>query len=692
MQQLASETHISACPHDCPSGCSLEVSVLGGNRIGRINGAKGNSYTAGVICAKVARYAERVHHPDRLLYPMRRTGRKGEGRFTRISWDEALDTIAEAFRAATARHGSEAVWPYHSGGTMGQVQRYGLERFRNAFRYSRQHSSICMTPAESGWRAGVGGLKGPDPREMAEADLIVMWGGNPVSTQVNVMTHVTRARKARGAKLAVIDVYRTPTVEQADIALILNPGTDGALAMAMMCVALREGLADRDYLARYTDFDAETEALILTRTPEWAAPITGLTVPEIVDFARLYACTKKSFLRLGFGFTRTRNGPAAMHAVSALPAVTGAWKEKGGGAFFIVWDKAAWGIDTSLVQGLDVLDPKIRLLDQSRIGAVLTGNREALKGGPPIMAMLIQNANSAEVAPETELVLKGLAREDLFLAVHEQFMTPTARYADILLPATTFLEHDDLYCAYGHTHVAFGPKLIDPPGEARANIEVHNALALRLGADDQRFRMTARELIDDAFRRAGKGGGIDEIAEKGWFDRAPSFEAGHFLDGFPQPGGRFRFKPDWAAIGPYHAGLPRIVDHSESYERANAEHPFKLVTPPARNFLNSSFTETPTSRAKEVTGGPLVRIHAETAARHGVADGQMVRLGNRRGSVLLRARLDAGLQPNTLVVEGIWPADTFAEKRGINTLVGEDPVPPNGGVAFHDTAVWLTVA
>ena len=251
---------ISACPHDCPSGCSLEVTVLDGERIGRISGAKQQSYTSGVICAKVARYAERVHHPDRLLRPLRRVGVKGEGRFEPVSWQTALDEIAEAFARATDRHGPEAVWPYHSGGTMGLVQRYGMDGFRHALGYSRQHSSICMTPAESGWRAGVGALRGSDPREMVDADLIIVWGANPVSTQVNVMTHVTQARRSRGAKLAVVDVYRTPTVEQADIALIINPGTDGALALAIMHVLLRDGFADRDYLAHYTDFDARSSA------------------------------------------------------------------------------------------------------------------------------------------------------------------------------------------------------------------------------------------------------------------------------------------------------------------------------------------------------------------------------------------------------------------------------------------------
>ncbi len=688
MHKPATRIRRSACPHDCPSGCSLDIAIENDGRIGRIAGDKSNTYTSGVICAKVARYAERIYHRDRLLHPMRRVGAKGEGRFERISWDAALDLVATAFERGTATHGREAVWPYHSGGTMGQVQRYGMELFRNAFGYSRQHSTICSAPAEAGWRAGVGGLRGVDPREMGQADLIVMWGGNPVSTQVNVMTHVTRARRTRKAKLAVVDVYRTPTVEQADVALIIKPGSDGALAMAMMCVLLREGLADRSYLATLTDFDADVERHILARTPEWAAKITGLTADAIVDFALLYGRAQRSFLRLGFGFTRSRNGAAAMHAVSCLPAMTGAWRERGGGALSMIWARAAWGFDPRFIPGLALLDPATRVMDQSRIGAVLTGVPEALKGGPPVMAMLMQNANSADVAPDTTLVRQGLAREDLFLAVHEQFLTATARYADVVLPATMFLEHDDLYAAYGHTHLALGPKLVEPPGEARSNFEVRCALAKRLGATHPGFDMTARDHIDDALKRGGLGG-MAAIEENGWLDRALPFAQAHFIDGFPNETRRFRFKPDWAAIGPQGARMPAVADFMDDYESADATHPLKLVTPPARHFLNSTFTETPTSQAKQGKVGPCVRIHPDTARMHGVSEGARVRIGNARGSVVVTATLDDGQLQGTLVVEGVWPGDAFAEGNGINTLVGEDPVPPNGGVAFHDVAVWL---
>jgi len=673
----------SACPHDCPSACALEVERLAPDRIGRIHGARDNPYTLGVLCAKVARYAERVHHPDRLTQPLQRTGAKGAGEFRPISWEAALDEVADAFTKAAARHGNETVWPYHSGGTMGVIQRWGIDRLRNVMGYSRQKTTICVTPAESGWRAGIGRLEGPDPREMQESDLIVVWGSNPVSTQVNMMTHIQRARKGRGARLAVVDCYRTPTMEQADIPLIVRPGTDAALACAVMCVMLEEGLADRDYLARFTDFDAGVEAHLKARTPAWAARITGLDEQAIRSFARLYGSTERAFLRLGFGFTRSRNGAANMHAVTGLPAVGGKWRHRGGGAFFLNLDN--WKLDTTLAYALDRVDPKVRVLDQSRIGPTLTGEAHALRGGPPVTAMAMQNANSAVVAPDSRQVRQGLSREDLFLCVHEQFATPTAKYADILLPAAMFLEYDDIYYGLGHTMLTVGRAVLGRYADTRSNHEVVCALAKRLGAAHPGFDMSAWELVDATLRASGRGTG-EEAAERGWVEYEQPFEKTHFLDGFPNPTGRFRFRPDWASIGPYDTGLPALPDYATSIELASAAHPFRLVAPPARTFLNSSFTETPSSRKRE--GRPTALVHPEDAARLGLAEGGRVRLGNGRGEVGLDWRAFDGVHPGTLIVEGIWPNGDWAGGLGINQLIGADPVAPAGGVAFHDSAVW----
>jgi anaerobic selenocysteine-containing dehydrogenase len=674
----------TACPHDCPSGCGLEVERLDGARIGRVRGDPRHPYTAGVICGKVARYAERVHHPDRLLHPLRRTGPKGSGRFEPTSWDEALDAVSAAFREAAAAHGPEAVWLYHSGGTMGLVQRYGQERLRNVMGYSGFNATICVTPAVSGWLAGVGALTGPDPREIAESDLVVIWGGNVVATQLHVMALAARARRERGAKLVVVDTYRTPTVEQADLALIVRPGTDGALACAVMHVLLAEGYADREFLARHTDFSPELERHLVTRTPAWAAEITGLRAEEIVAFARLYGGTPRSFIRLGFGFSRTRNGAASLHAVSCLPSVTNAWQHRGGGAFLICWGLA--GLDNTLIQGLDAARPGVRVLDQSRIGAVLTGNADALRGGPGVHALLIQNGNPAVVSPDSGAVRRGLAREDLFLCVHEQFLTATARYADVVLPATSFLECDDLYQSYGQTHIAAGPRMLEPPGECRSNHALICALGQRLGADHFGFKLDERELLDVSLRRSNLPP-LAEVMEAGWLDAAQDFATAHFQQGFPTPDGRFHFAPDWAALGPYADGLPRLPDHVALTDVATEDHPFRLVAPGSRAFLNTSFTEAPTSR--RMAGRPTVLVHPQDAAGLAIADEDPVRIGNRRGSLHLHARRSETVPRGTLVVEGVWPNRDFEEGIGINLLVGADPVPPAGGVAFHDTAVWL---
>src|ERR1700675_198108 len=362
----------SACPHDRPSTCALEVEIIDGRTIGRVRGAEENAYTAGVICAKVARYAERVHHPDRLKHPLRRVGAKGSGEFAPISWDDALDLIAEQFQLAEQKHGSEAVWPYYYAGTMGFVQRDGINRLRHAKKYSGFFSTICVNPAWTGFIAGTGKLAGADPREMAKSDLVTIWGTNAVNTQVNVMTHATRARKERGAKIVAVDVYRNGTMQQADLAVLIRPGTDAALACAVMHCLFRDGKADRDYLARYTDVPAELEAHVRSRSPQWAAAITGCDVATIEAFAALIGERKRAYFRLGYGFSRSRNGAVNMHAASCIPAVTGAWLLAGGGAFHN--NGAIFHLDNSLIEGSDVRDPSIRMLDQSRIGAILTGD------------------------------------------------------------------------------------------------------------------------------------------------------------------------------------------------------------------------------------------------------------------------------------------------------------------------------
>ena len=668
--------------------------MLDERTIGRVHGAADNDYTAGVICAKVARYAEREHHPQRLLHPLRRKGAKGSGEFERICWDAALDLIAEKFIQAEQRHGAESVWPYYYAGTMGLVMRDGINRLRHVKKYSGFHSTICVNPAYAGFAAGVGRIAGVDPREMAKSELVIIWGTNAVNTQVNVMTHAVRARKGRGAKIVAVDIYMNGTMEHADLPVLVKPGTDGALACAVMHCLFRDGKADWAYLEKYTDAPRELEAHLRTRGPDWASAITGAPIETIEQFARLIGENKRAFFRLGYGFSRSRNGAANMHAASCIPAVTGAWQYEGGGAFHISAD--IFQLDKTLIEGLDVHDKSVRMLDQSRIGAILTGEMDVLQGGGPVQALIIQNTNPVSVAPDQTKVKQGFARDDLFVCVHEQFMTETAQMADVVLPATTFLEHDDIYRGGGHQYLILGPKLVEPPGECRNNHDVVCALAKRLGAEHRGFDMSARQLIDQMLR-ISKRGTLAEIEENRWLDCQPPFRQSHYLDGFPWPDGKFRFKPDWPNVpfrspcrsGPV-ADMPPLPDHWAAIEQPDVEHPVRLATSPARGFLNSTFNETPTSLEQERR--PTVMVHPDDARSCGIAEGDYVALGNKRGQVHLHAKLFDGVRRGVLIAESIWPNSAYADGRGINTLTGADPIAPYGGAAFHDNSVWIQKA
>ncbi|HEU0157083.1 MAG TPA: molybdopterin-dependent oxidoreductase, partial [Stellaceae bacterium] len=455
----------------------------------------------------------------------------------------------------------------------------------------------------------------------------------------------------------------------------------------VMHVLFREGYADRAYMARYTDDPAGLEAHLATRDPAWAAAITGLPEEAIVDFARLYGRTRRSYIRLGYGFSRSRNGAAQLFAVTCLPAVIGAWQYEGGGALYS--NHGIVALDRTLAEGLDVLDPSIRILDQSRIGPVLTGDPGDLGDGPPVTALFVQNTNPMVVAPESGLVAKGFARDDLFVCVHEQFLTETAAMADIVLPATTFLEHDDFYTAGGHTYLQIGRAVLPPHAECRSNHDVICALAKRLGARHPGFDMTAIEVIDHTLRASGLPSGAEYPAD-GWLDCRLPFAADHFLDGFGHADKKFHFRADWAALGHDHTRLSAFPDHAAITDDGDPERPFRLVAPPSRSFLNTSFNNTPSGIARE--GRPAALVHPVALARLGLADGNRVRLGNAKGSVVLHVKAFDGLQPRVVVVEGIWPNRAFEEGIGINLLTSADRGLPRGGAVFHDTSVWLKPA
>ncbi|RVM91964.1 molybdopterin-dependent oxidoreductase, partial [Sinorhizobium meliloti] len=406
--------------------------------------------------------------------------------------------------------------------------------------------------------------------------------------------------------------------------------------------------------------------------------------------------TPRTYFRLGYGFTRQRNGSVAIHAAASVATVLGSWKHEGGGAFHSNND--IFRLDKRELVGSAFHDPDVRMLDQSQIGRVLTGDAEALRHRGPVTALLIQNTNPVNVAPEQRLVKRGFLRDDVFVAVHEQFMTDTAQLADIVLPATMFLEHDDLYRGGGHQHILLGPKVVEPPPTVRTNLFVIEELAKRLGvADCPGFRLTERQHIDRLL--ANYGIGYDEMKKRKWLDCQPAFDEAHFLNGFGHPDGRFRFKADWTgtpapnrppkamgAQGP-HGQLPEFPDHVDLIEVADERHPFRLATSPARSFLNSTFAETPSSIQKE--GRPEVMIHAEDAAELGIAEGDVVRLGNGRGEIRLHAKIGGGTRRGVVIAEGLWPNGAHLDGEGINVLTGADAVAPYGGAAFHDNRVWM---
>ncbi len=674
----------TTCPHDCPSVCGLIVERLDNGRIGRVKGDPDHDYTRGVICAKVSRYAERNHHPLRLTQPLLRTGAKGIGRdaFVEIDWAEAIDRVVDGLQHATAEDGSESVWPYQYAGTMGLVHRQAINKFRHAARYSGQKETLCTGLSIPGVVAGIGSRRGVDPREIADAKVIVLWGCNAVHTQVNVMHYVAEARR-QGAKLVVVDPYRNATAKKADLHLMLKPGTDAALACAVMHTLIDEGMSDASFMSTFTDADDAFYAHIAARPPEWAEAITGIAAETIRDFARLYGSTKQSFLRLGFGHSRSRNGAMSMHAAQCLPSVSGAWHVHGGGA---LQSTGVYHMNQAVVDGSDHADPSVRVLDQSRIGLILDGSGAEMIAAPPVRALLIQNTNPVAVAPESARVRDGFLRDDLFVCVHEQFMTDTAAMADVVLPATTFLEHNDLYISSGHTYMGLGLKMLDAPGQARSNADVIRELAERLGIEHPHLPMSDVEQIDAVLTASGYPD-YTTFEDGVRLDCALDTDKAHFRDGFDHDDGRFHFKADWAALGDRDGVLPALPDQVDIIEAASEAYPFRLVTAPARWFLNTSFSEGVVNQQRE--GEPAALMHPDDVAQLGLTSGAWVVMGNARAEIALPLREIEGIHRGVVVVHSIWPHSAYRNGLGVNALVGADSPPPNGGAVFHDTAVYI---
>lgn len=676
----------SVCPHDCPSACAIEVERIDAKTIGKVRGAKDNDYTQGVVCSKVAKYAERVHHPDRLSEPLMRLGAKGSGKFKQVSWDEALNKVAYEFNRASDEFGAESVWPYYYAGTMGHLQRDSIIRLKNALGYSGMIKTICTSIAYAGWTAGAGEVRGADPRQIIHSDLIVIWGCNAVATQVNLMKLVAQAKHARGCKVIVIDPSKTGTAKKADVHLAVKPGTDGALAAAVMHCAFRDGFADWDYLQRMTDDPHGLQASLKDKTPEWAADITGLSVEQIEQFANDYNKIKRSFIRLGIGFSRSRNGAHNVHSVACMPVVTGAWQHTGGGALLGI--SGIFKLDKTLIEGSQLNGHGGRMLDMTRIGAILAGQETDLKGGPPVKAMLIQNTNPMLVAPDLHSVHKGFAREDLFVCVHEQFMTETASMADVVLPATSCVEHDDFYVSFGQPYLQVSRPVIQPYANCRSNHQVICELGQRLGVEDKSFTQTPEQLITQTLEDSAYPD-YQTMLDKKWLDCSVGLDM-QYAQGFDWPDGKFRLKADWSAVGENHAGMPAWPGHWAVTAQTSNTLPFRLITPTARHFLNSSFTQSPSSVKAE--GYPTVRIHPDDAQKAKLVDDQLVEIGNELGAVKLHAEITSLTRPRVLESRGIWPGTAFEGNIGINSLISAQAVQPCGGAAFHDAVVWLRAA
>ncbi|MEO5334258.1 MAG: molybdopterin-dependent oxidoreductase [Magnetococcus sp. YQC-5] len=666
-------TFDSVCPLDCPGACALKISIEE-DRLVSIEGNPEHPCTQGVICGKVARYHE-IQTGPRIATPMIRTGPKGMGSFQAISWDDALDHVATKLQAIMTQWGPEAVWPFFYGGTMGVIQRRAYARLTTRAGFSGMETTICYSIGWAGWRAGVGLALGPDPSEMAESDLPILWGINAAATHLSLMTFVKRARQ-QGARLVVVDPYRNHTARLSDLHLAPRPGTDAALATAVMHVLLEEGLADAEYLARYTDFNPEVQRHLETRSPTWAAAITGLEANQIREFARLYGQAKAPFIRIGLGMSRQNNGAVNVHAVSCLPAMTGAWTKQGGGALFATG--GAFHLSNQPLPPASSGTPSPRTLDMSRLGELLTDPHLS----PPIAALLISHANPAGSCPNLQRVWHGLAREDLFTVVHEQVMTDTARFADVLLPATTFLEHEDLYKSYGQYTLQHAGPLLPPYGQARCNHDLVNALALRLGFTDEPFQLDTAATI----RRVLEESGVPDWTSwgKSWLDCSPTWRERHFLDGFPKPDGRFRFRPEWPR-----SDMPPLPDHWPVNRRDDPKearaYPLDFMTPPAMEVLNTTFTHSSTVMKRR--GSPKLWINPADAMTRAIDDGDLVAVFNGQGKLTMTAYVTEKVRPGLTLCESNWPASAFPEGISLNALTHSQPTAPDGGPAFHDNRV-----
>ncbi|MFL9927027.1 molybdopterin oxidoreductase family protein [Herbaspirillum lusitanum] len=681
----------AACPHDCPDTCALLVTVKDGVAT-EVRGDPDHPPTSGVLCTKVARYPERTYHKDRLLYPMRRVGKKGEGKFERISWDEAINTIAERL-AAIALRDPQAILPYSFAGTMGLVQGESMSmRFFNRIGASQLERTICSSAGSVGYRYTVGARIGTDLEQVQNAKLIVIWGGNPIASNLHLWTRV-QAAKRNGARLIVIDPYRSLTAEKSNQHIALLPGTDAALALGLMHVLINENLLDHDYIEKYTLGFAQLREAVQAWTPERVAQECGISAEEVVQLARDYGTAALAgepvMIRANYGLQRSRSGGMAVRNIACLPALVGAWRHAAGGMQISVSD--SFPKNMAALQHPELQKrhgAAARVINMSTIGDDLL--RPASAGfGPKIEAMIVYNANPVAVAPESAKVVKGFQREDLFTVVLEHFQTDSADYADILLPATTQLEHVDVHPSYGHVYMMANNAAITPMGEAKPNTEIFRLLAARMGFGEDCFGESDDQIAAQAFRRDHPRSAHydwEEAKAKGWqrlqMPVAPLAEGG-----FETPSGKCEFYSE----AMLKAGLDPLPSYTRPYESVLSDpqlasrYPLAMISPPARNFLNSSFVNVQSLRDTE--GEPHLDMHPDDAATRNIASGDMVRIFNDRGSMQAKVRVTSKARTGLVVGLSIWWKKFAADGKNANEVTSQRLTDMGNAPTFYDVLV-----
>ena len=664
-----------ACPHDCPDTCALLTTVENG-RATQVQGNPAHPMTDGVLCTKVSRYVERTYHPERLLQPLRRVGPKGAGQFEPVGWDEALDAIAQRLKSIAARD-PQAVLPYSYAGTMGQVQGESIAaRFFHQLGASLLDRTICASAGAEALTQTLGNKVGMKVEFFAESKLIVIWGSNSIGSNLHFW-RIAQVAKRQGAKLVCIDPRRSETADKCHEHIALRPGTDAALALAVMHELIVHGWLDQDYIDRYTlGWDA-LKARALQWTPERAAEVCGVPVAQIRQLARDWGSTAPAAIRLNYGMQRVRGGGNAVRAIACLPALTGAWRHRAGG--LLLSSSGHFPVRRAALQRPDLLgERRPRTLNMTTIGDDLL--RPASPDfGPSIDALIVYNSNPVAVAPESGKVVQGFARDDLFTVVLEHFQTDTADYADFILPATTQLEHWDIHTSYGHTDVLLNRPAIAPVGQARTNTDIFRALAARMGFDDPCFAESDESLCRSAI---GDGQDFEQLLAHG-FASLPLPDAPFEQGGFPTPSGRCEFFSQRLAD----QGLDGLPDHLPNYELAtpSGRYPLAMISPPARHFLNSTFVNVQSLR--DIEAEPVLEMHPEDAAARGIVDGAVVRVFNDRGIYHCKARLNQRARAGVVNGLGVWWRKLGLNGTNVNELTSQHLTDLGRAPVFYDCLV-----